>query len=192
MFKKMTSIFAVLMITVSAFAQKVLVNDPAHSRIQFTVIHLGINDITGNFDTAEFTINTDDKNFVNSKLTFSTDVNSINTHIEARDNHLKSADFFDAATFPKMNFVSTSILKGKNKNYYTLKGNLTMHGVTKPVSLILVYRGSTLNAMNKKQTYSYQVTGTLKRSDFGVGPKFPEAMVSDLVRIKGDFELTEK
>lgn len=192
MFKKMTSIFAVLMITVSAFAQKVLVNDAAHSRIQFTVTHLGINDITGNFDTAEFTINTDDKNFVNSKLTFNADVNSINTHIEGRDNHLKSADFFDAATYPKMNFVSTSILKGKNKNYYTLKGDFTMHGVTKPVSLILVYRGSTLNAMNKKQTYSYQVMGTLKRSDFQVGPKFPEAIISDLVRIKGDFELTEK
>ena len=189
MFKKMTSLFAVAMITVSAFAQKVLVSDAAHSRIQFTVTHLGINDITGNLDTASLTINADEKSFVNSKLTFSADVNSINTHIEGRDKHLKSADFFDVATYPKMDFVSTSIVKGKTANNYTLTGNFTMHGVTKPVSLTLVYRGST---MNKKMVYSYQVTGTIKRSDFGVGPKYPEAMISDAVAIKGDFELTEK
>ena len=75
-------------------------------------------------------------------------------------------------------------------SYYTLKGNLTMHGITKPVTLTLVYRGNTINAMNKKKTYGYQVYGTLKRSDFGIGPKFPAPMISDLVRIKGDFELT--
>lgn len=192
MLKKMTALLAVLMLTVSAFAQKVLVNDPAHSRIQFTVVHLGINDITGNFNTTALTINADEKNFVNSKITFSTDINSINTNIEARDTHLKSAEFFDAAAYPKMEFVSTSIVKGKNKNEYTMTGNLTMHGVTKPVVLDLIYRGSTLNQMNKKQTYSYQVMGTLKRSDFEVGTKFPDAMVSDQVKIKGDFELTEK
>lgn len=192
MLKKMTALLAVLMLTVSAFAQKVLVNDPAHSRIQFTVVHLGINDITGNFNTTALTINADEKNFVNSKITFSTDINSINTNIEARDTHLKSAEFFDAAAYPKMEFASTSIVKGKNKNEYTMTGNLTMHGVTKPVVLDLIYRGSTLNQMNKKQTYSYQVMGTLKRSDFEVGTKFPDAMVSDQVKIKGDFELTEK
>ncbi len=192
MLKKMTALLAVLMLTVSAFAQKVLVNDPAHSRIQFTVVHLGINDITGNFNTTALTINADEKNFVNSKITFSTDINSINTNIEARDTHLKSAEFFDAAAYPKMEFASTSIVKGKNKNEYTMTGNLTMHGITKPVVLDLIYRGSTLNQMNKKQTYSYQVMGTLKRSDFEVGTKFPDAMVSDQVKIKGDFELTEK
>lgn len=192
MLKKMTALLAVLMLTVSAFAQKVLVNDPAHSRIQFTVVHLGINDITGNFNTTALTINADEKNFVNSKITFSTDINSINTNIEARDTHLKSAEFFDAAAYPKMEFASTSIVKGKNKNEYTMTGNLTMHGITKPVGLDLIYRGSTLNQMNKKQTYSYQVMGTLKRSDFEVGTKFPDAMVSDQVKIKGDFELTEK
>lgn len=192
MLKKMTALLAVLMLTVSAFAQKVLVNDPAHSRIQFTVVHLGINDITGNFNTTALTINADEKNFVNSRITFSTDVNSINTNIEARDTHLKSAEFFDAAAYPKMEFASTSIVKGKNKNEYTMTGNLTMHGITKPVVLDLIYRGSTLNQMNKKQTYSYQVMGTLKRSDFEVGTKFPDAMVSDQVKIKGDFELTEK
>ena len=65
-----------------------------------------------------------------------------------------------------------------------------MHGVTKPVTLTLIYKGSTVNAMNKKTTYGYQVLGSLKRSDFNVGPNFPAPMISDLVSIKGDFELT--
>ena len=187
--KKLLSILTVFMFTVSTFAQLNLKSDAAHSRIQFTVTHLGINDITGNFDKADLTIKADEKNFVNSKLTFSADVNSINTHIEARDNHLKSADFFDAAKFPTMDFTSTSLTKTK-KNQYKLKGNLTMHGVTKPVTLTLIYKGSTVNAMNKKTTYGYQVLGSLKRSDFSVGPNFPAPMISDLVSIKGDFELT--
>ncbi len=189
--KKILSLVAVMLFTVSVMAQKTLVSDAAHSRIQFSVIHLGINDIVGNFDTANLTIQADEKSFVNSKVTFEFDPASINTHIEARDNHLKSADFFDVATYPTAAFTSTS-LKKLRKNYYELSGNLLMHGVTKPVKLTLVYRGSTVNAMNKKTTHGYQVLGVIKRSDFGVGPNFPEAMISDLVRIKGDFELTEK
>lgn len=189
--KKIFSLVAVMLFTVSTFAQKTLVSDPAHSRIQFSVIHLGINDIVGNFDSAALTIEADETSFVNSKINFEVETASINTHIEPRDNHLKSADFFDVATYPKMVFSSTSMTKKQN-NYYELNGNLLMHGVTKPVTLTLIYRGSTVNAMNKKATHGYQVLGTIKRSDFGVGPNFPEAMISDLVRIKGDFELTEK
>lgn len=189
--KKIMSFLAVVLFTAFTFAQKTLVSDPMHSRIQFSVIHLTINDIIGNFETANLTIEADEKSFVNSKINFEFDVNTINTHVEPRDNHLRSADFFDVATYPKATFVSTSLKKQK-KNYYELNGNLTMHGVTKPVKLTLVYRGSTVNAMNKKTTHGYQVYGTLKRSAFNVGPNFPEAMISDNVRIKGDFELTEK
>ncbi len=109
--KKLFSLVALVVFTSITFAQKTLVSDAAHSRIQFVVTHLGINDITGNFNTADLTIKTDDANFVNSNLTFTADVNSIDTHVEARDNHLKSADFFDAANQPKIVFVSTSMAK---------------------------------------------------------------------------------
>lgn len=190
--RKLMSLLAVVMFAVSVLAQKTLVSDPAHSRIQFEITHLTINDITGNFNSAALTVNTNDKNFVKSKFTFSVETKSINTNVEARDNHLKSADFFDAEKFPTMNFVSTSIAKTGVKNHYKLTGNLTMHGVTKPVVLNLIYKGSTVNPMSNATTYSYQVTGTLKRSDFEVGTKFPEAVISDEVRIKGDFELTEQ
>lgn len=189
--KKFLSVVAVMLFTVSVFAQKTLVSDPYHSRIQFKTVHLSINDIVGNFDKSDLVIVADEKNFVDSKITFEVDVNSINTHVEPRDNHLRSADFFDVATYPKMNFVSTSLRK-ISKNYYEMNGNLTMHGVTKPVKLTLVYRGTTVNPMNKVTTHGYEVSGTLKRSDFGVGPNFPEIVISDLVRIKGNFEVTEK
>ncbi|WP_297983132.1 YceI family protein [uncultured Chryseobacterium sp.] len=189
--KKILSLLAVLMLTVSIYAQKTLANDPAHSRIQFATTHLTINDITGNFDKASLTIHANEQDFTKSHLLFEVDPTSINTHVEARDNHLKSADFFDVATYPKMVFSSTSIKKTK-KNYYQVNGNLLMHGVTKPVKITLIYRGSTVNPMSKKTTYGYQVLATLKRSDFGIGAKFPEAIISDLVRIKGDFELTEQ
>lgn len=190
--RKLLSVLAFSAITAFGFAQKTLVSDPPHSRVQFAVTHLGINDINGGFDTATLTINTDEKSFVNSKLTFEVVPESINTHVDARDQDLRSADFFDTTTFPKMVFTSTSIKKNKMKNYYILTGNLLMHGVTKPVTATLIYRGATINPNNKSKTYGYQVLTSLKRSDFGIGPKFPEAMISDLVKIKGDFELTEK
>ena len=190
--RKLLSLVAVVMVTTFTFAQKTLVSDAAHSRIQFIVTHLGINDITGNLDKADLTFKLDEKNFLNSNISFEADVNTINTHIEARDNHLKSADFFDVAKYPKMVFVGRSITKGKMKNYYKVSGDLTIHGVTKPVSLVLVNRGKTVNPMSKADTYAFQVMGTIKRSDFQVGANFPEAIISDLVRIKGDFELVEK
>lgn len=189
--KKLMSFLAVSIFTVSVFAQKTLVNDPAHSRIQFTITHLSINEITGNFNKADLTINADDKDFTKSKFNFTIDANSVNTNVEARDNHLRSEDFFDVAKFPTMNFTSTSITE-KQKTKYLLNGNFTMHGVTKPITLQLTYKGSTENPMSKKMTYSYQVKGVLNRSDYGIGPKFPNAMLSDEVYIKGDFEVSEK
>lgn len=186
--KKILSMVLMMLFGMTAFAQN-LKNDPAHSRIQFTVTHLGINEITGYFKTAALDIAKDPQNFLKSTVRFSADINSIDTSVEARDNHLKSADFFDASTYPTMNFISTSLAKTKTKNVYVLKGNLTMHGVTKPVTVNLIYKGSTMNPMNKKQTYGYQVTGSIKRSAFGIGSKFPEAIISDNVKIKGDFEL---
>lgn len=189
--KKTLSLFAVLIFTAFTFAQKTLASDPMHSRIQFVVTHLGINEITGNFDTSNLTIEANEKSFVNSKITFEVVTSSINTHVEPRDKHLKSADFFDVEKYPNMKFTSTSLKKIK-ANSYQLLGNLTMHGITKPVKLNLIYKGSTVNPMNKKPTYGYQVKGTLNRADFGVGPNFPATLISNEVKIKGDFELTAK
>ncbi len=165
-------------------------NDDAHSQIQFTVTHLGVSDVSGTFNDFDVTVQSSKADFSDAVFELSAKTASINTRIEARDNHLKSADFFDAEKFPTLNFKSTRITKtGKDK--YKLAGNLTLHGVTKPVSLDLTYRGLVENPMSKKQTAGFQITGTIKRSDFNVGDKFPAAMVSDEVRIKADGEFTQ-
>ena len=192
--KKIVSLLFMGLMAVNSFAQNTLKSDPAHSRIQFSVTHLGISEITGNFEKSALSMNVDEKNFTNSKINFVVDVNSINTHIEARDNHLRNEDFFDVKKFPEMVFQSTSIKPMKINSsmkilLYEVKGNLTLHGVTKPVTVNLLYKGMVVNPMSKKKTYGYQVVGVIKRSDFGVGGGYPEAMISDKVQIKGDFEM---
>jgi len=102
---------------------------------------------------------------------------------------LKSADFFDAQQYPTLSFKSTSIIKIKGNNY-KLVGNLTMHGVTKPVVLHVTFNGTVTNPMNKKETSGFTITGSLKRSDFGIGGKFPEAMVGDKVTLIASAEFS--
>ncbi|HYD90221.1 MAG TPA: YceI family protein, partial [Flavobacterium sp.] len=98
---------------------------------------------------------------------------------------------FDAVKYPTIDYKSTSIKKvGKDK--YKLSGNLTLHGVTKPVTMDLVYTGTIEHPMNKKQVAGFQLTGVIKRSDFAVGDKFPAPMVSDEVRIKADGEFVQQ
>ena len=116
---------------------------------------------------------------------------SIDTRVEPRNNHLKSQDFFDVAKYPTLTFKSNSI-KPAGKNKYKLSGDLTLHGVTKPVTMDLVYRGTVENPMSKKQTAGFQVTGVIKRSDFGVGTNFPAPMISDEVQIKADGEFVQQ
>ena len=163
--------------------------DNAHSKLAFTVTHLGISDVSGLFKNFDVKITSSKEDFSDAVFELSADVSSINTEVEMRDNHLKSADFFDAANHPKLTFKSTAI-RPAGKNQYKLTGDLSLHGVTKPVTMDLLYRGTVENPMSKKPTSGFQVTGTLKRSDFGIGEKFPAPMISDEVRIKADGEFT--
>ena len=165
--------------------------DNAHSKLTFTVTHLGIADVSGLFKSFDAKLNTSKDDFSDAQFELSADVASVNTEVEARDNHLKSPDFFDAAKYPKLTFKSTAV-KAVGKNQYKLTGDLTMHGITKPVTLDLLYRGTVENPMSKKPTSGFQVTGIVKRSDFGIGEKFPATMISDEVRIKADGEFTKQ
>ena len=162
-------------------------NDPPHSQLSFTVTHLGINDISGIFQDFEATIESSKADFSDAVFTLEAKTASINTRIEMRDTHLKSADFFDVEQYPTLNFKSTA-LKPAGKGKFKLTGDLTLHGVTKPVTMDLEYRGTVENPMSKKPTAGFRLTGNIKRSDFGVGPKFQEAMLGDVVRIKADGE----
>jgi polyisoprenoid-binding protein YceI len=172
---------------VSVYAQTTWNSDKAHSKLNFSVVHLGISDVEGLFKNFDASIKATKADFSDGVFELSADISSINTEIEMRDNHLKSPDFFDAAKFPKLTFKSTSI-KPNGKNKYTLSGNLTMHGITKPVSLNLTYRGTIVHPMSKANVAGFQLTGTLLRKDFNLGSGYPAPMLSDEVEIKADGE----
>ncbi|WP_426670466.1 YceI family protein [Mucilaginibacter sp. McL0603] len=183
--------FAIVLLAFKSTTPSSWTADTVHSRLGFTIKHLGIADFSGRFDTYEVKITANDAtDFSDAVVEMSGDIASINTANETRNKHLKSADFFDADQFPKFTFKSTSFKKSA-KNEYTVSGQLAMHGVTKEVTLKAIHVGNTTNPMSKKETSVFKVTGTFKRSDFGIGASFPEAMLSDLVALNADLELAK-
>ena len=131
------------------------------------------------------------EDFSDAVFELTADASSINTGIEMRDKHLQSPDFFDTEKYPRLSFTSTSI-KPAGKDKYKLTGNLTLHGITKPVTLNLWYRGTIEHPMSKAPTSGFQVTGSIKRSDFNLGSGFPAPMLSDEVQIKADGEFSKQ
>ena len=125
-------------------------NDDPHSQLGFTVTHLGISDVSGTFNDFDVAVKSSKSDFSDATFELTAKIASIDTRVEARDNHLKSADFFDVSKYPTIGFKSTGIKKA-GKNRYKLTGDLTMHGITKPVIMDLVYKGTIENPMNKKQ-----------------------------------------
>jgi polyisoprenoid-binding protein YceI len=189
--KKLLSCLVVALLCTQVFAQTAWKSDPWHSKLTFSVTHLGISDVAGLFKTFDVTITTSKTDFSDAVFELSADVATINTEVEKRDDHLRSADFFEVEKYPAMNFKSTSIKK-VSKDKYKLTGNLTLHGITKPVTMDLWFRGTAENPLNKITSAGFQLTGSLKRSDFGIGPKFPAPFIGDKVSIKADGEFIKK
>jgi len=189
--KKVLFIIQFVALSVGAFAQQVWQNDKAHSQLKFDITHLGVSTISGAFSDFDATVSATKPDFSDAVFELTAKTGSINTGIEKRDDHLKSPDFFDAATNSEIKFKSTS-LKSAGKDKYQLTGNLTMHGVTKPVTVELWYRGTITNEMSKKQVAGFRATGTVKRADFNIGPKFAPPMLSEEVKIIADGEFGPK
>ena len=164
--------------------------DKAHSQLNFGITHLGINEVDGGFGTVSATITSSKDDFSDASVELTADVNSINTGVEQRNNHLKSADFFDAAKYGTLTFKSTSFKKVGDKNYQ-VTGDLTLHGVTKSVVLNAVLNGTTTNPMSKKPVAGFKVTGVIKRSDFALGAGFPAGMLSDEVLLTANAEFVK-
>lgn len=139
--------------------------DHAHSTIGFKVKHLMVSSVSGLFTQFSGTIESPDDSFANATVHFTADAASISTHNEMRDNHLKSADFFDVAQFPTLSFTSTSF--NKHESGYTVSGNFTMHGITKPITLTVQSDGIG-TGMNGKRVVGFTITGTINRTDFGL------------------------
>jgi polyisoprenoid-binding protein YceI len=185
--------FTALLTAAPAVAQTWQI-DPAHSRAQFTARHFGISNVRGDFSNLTGTVEFDGKDVTNAKIRATIDVNTITTHVQQRDTHLKSADFFDAAKHPTMTFESTSITAaGAGK--YKMTGNLTMRGVTKPVTFDLDAPSAVIKDPQGATRVGTAAVATINRKDFGVAydGKLPNGTpsVSDDIRIQLDVELMQ-
>ncbi|GAB3246951.1 YceI family protein [Larkinella harenae] len=187
--KKATLFFAFLCASATAFAQTWTI-DKAHAKVGFTVTHLLVSEVDGNFKTFDAKITSSKPDFTDAVVELTADVNSIDTDNERRDADLKSDKYFDAAKFPTLTFKSTSFQKVEGKKY-KVAGNLTMHGVTKPVTLDVTLNGPIQHPMNKKDIAGFKITGELKRSDFGIGSGTATAIVSDEVALRANAEFVK-
>jgi polyisoprenoid-binding protein YceI len=159
------SLGTLLLVSQTGAAVETYKIDPGHSQVGFSIRHF-FSKIPGKFNTYEGTIALDPQDLSKSVVEVSIDTASIDTGNKDRDSHLQSPDFFDAQKFPKMTFKSTSIVpQGTNKA--TMKGDLTMHGVTKPVTLDVEILGMG-TGMGGRKTAGFEAKGKLNRQDFGV------------------------
>ena len=140
--------------------------DPLHSEVMFKIKHLVISTVTGSFSKFEGTAITKEDSFENADINFAIDVNSIYTGQEQRDAHLKNGDFFDAETFPKIIFQSTAFIRTAPENYI-LKGDLTLKGVTKEVTLNAEYGGIEKDLYGNTKA-GFEVSGIINRKEFGL------------------------
>jgi polyisoprenoid-binding protein YceI len=180
---------ALLSIAAAGFAQD-WTWDKVHSQLNFGITHNTINELDGSFGTVEAKMTASKEDLSDARITLTADVNSINTGNEARNNELKGDAFFNAAQYGTLSFTSTSFEKIDGKNY-RLSGTLTLHGITKPVVLNVIFNGTIVNQMNKKTTAGFKVTGTIKRTDFGIAPDFPVNVVSDEVMLSANAEFVK-
>ena len=139
--------------------------DKSHSNVKFTVTHMTVSEVDGSFKVFDGNMEHAKADFSDAKVTFTIDVNSINTDNENRDNHLKGDDFFSAAQYPKISFVGTS-MKPLGGNKYQLAGNMTVKDVTKPVTWEVTY-GGVVNTQRGRKA-GFKAKTTINRFDYNL------------------------
>ncbi len=140
--------------------------DPMHSEVQFKVKHLVISTVTGSFGSFTATLDSNGLDFNGATATFEADIDSISTNLTDRDNHLKSADFFDAANFPKLIYKANHF-KALGGDSFEVEGEMTLRGVTKPLTLKANYGGNMTDFYGNDKI-GFELEGKLNRQDFGL------------------------
>ena len=167
--------------------------DPAHSEVTFRVRHLVIATVSGKFDKFSSGVATEGDDFTSARIEFSVETGSVNTGVEARDNHLRGDDFFNSEKYPLMTFQSTG-MKQLGGDQYQLDGNLSIRDVTKPISLQVEFHGTVKDPYGNFKA-AFEVTGALKRKEFGLRwDAFTEtggAVVSDEVKIQANVQFVK-
>jgi polyisoprenoid-binding protein YceI len=166
---------------VSAQAEPVTYKlDPTHTNVLFSWNHFGFSNPTANLGLGEGTLVFDEKDAAKSSVEVTLPLANLDTHVTKLDEHLKKPDFFDADKFPTVTFKSTKV-QSLGGGKYKITGDLTVHGVTKPVVLDAKLNKSGVHPMLKVQTVGFDASTTVKRSDFGMGAYVPN--VSDDIKI---------
>ncbi len=166
-------------------------SDPAHSEVDFSIKHMSVSNVHGRFGKVAATIVLNGADVTKSTVTATIDVDTVDTGQTGRDNDLKTDSFFDVAKFPTASFTSTSV--AKNGNNLTVSGNFTLHGVTQPVVLdVEGPNGPFESPMDHKPHSGFSATATLNRTAFGIGTKYPAALVGDDVKLTIELEVVKQ
>lgn len=193
--KKIFLVTYILILSVSlTFAQTKWNLDKSHSKVQFSVTHLVITDVVGQFKNYDVKVETNGDDFSDAKIEFTADVNSINTENEGRDKHLKSDDFFNSEKFPQIKFVGKKMEKvGDGK--FKLTGDFTMRDVTKPITLDVAFRGIVKDPWGNTKA-GFKVKGVVNRFDYNLKwnnlMETGGAVVGKEVEITVDLELNKQ
>jgi polyisoprenoid-binding protein YceI len=168
--------------------------DPTHSEIGFKVKHMMFTNVSGNFGNYDATISTEGDSFENAAIEFSADINSIDTRNADRDNHLKSADFFDAENHPKLTFKASSFSKVDDENY-ELAGDLGIRGVQKFVKFPVEFSGLMTDPWGNTKA-GLIISGKINRKDWGLNwnsaLETGGVLVSDDVRLNIELQLLKQ
>lgn len=155
--------------------------DPNHTMVLFSWDHLGFSHPTADIGLGEGTITFDPQNPAAASVQVTLPMSKLDTHVKALDDHLKQADFFDAAKYPVVTFKSTKVVP-VDANHFKVTGDLTVHGVTKPVTLDATLNKIGHDPMSQAPAIGFDATATLSRTAFGVGAMVP--MVGDEISVR--------
>ncbi len=184
--KKINMLAGFILIAGSAFSQTWSV-DKAHAKLGFGITHMMLSEVDGSFKAFDASVTASKDDLSDAVFEVSADVTTINTDNDNRDGDLKSDKYFDAAKFPKLSYKSTSFKKVEG-NKYKLTGDLTIKGITKPVEFDVVMNGPVENPKSKKKIIGLKVTGSFKRTDFGIGGPGGAMLSEDVLLIaNGEF-----
>jgi polyisoprenoid-binding protein YceI len=164
--------------------------DPAHSEVDFTIRHGGVSNVHGRFGGVKGTLVYNEADITKATVTVTIDTTTVNTGVDARDAHLKTDAFFDVAKFPTASFTSSGVVR--NGNRLTVNGNLTLHGVTKPIVLDVEGPSTPVEGMDHKAHSGFSATTTISRTAFGIGTGFPSVMLSDEVKLTIELEIVKQ
>ena len=167
--------------------------DPAHSELAFSVKHMMVSTVRGRFRTFTADLALDEQQPTDSHVNVTIDMTSIDTGADGRDAHLRSPDFFDTAQYPTATFTSSSVERVEHGEY-RVTGHLTLHGVTRPVTLRVAAEGPHPDIRGIRR-FGFEITGAIDRKDFGLGWNAAlEAggwAVSDTVKLQIEVEVLE-